>query len=91
MIMTASRQLDQLGRGERGLMVALGGEGRASQRLLEMGFDVGVEVEVLHEGPFGRDPICVQVGGMMVALRRAEAALVAVAAEVGLELADQPA
>lgn len=48
------------------------------QRLVEMGFDTGVEVEMLHHGPFGGDPVCVRVGNTQIALRRAEAALVAI-------------
>lgn len=42
-------------------------------RLLEIGFEEGLSVEVLHQGPFGRDPIAVKVGTMTVALRRMEA------------------
>jgi len=43
------------------------------QRLLELGFVEGAEVEVLHEGPLGRDPIAVRVNDTTVALRRREA------------------
>jgi ferrous iron transport protein A len=43
------------------------------QRLLELGFVEGAEVEVLHEGPLGRDPIAVRVNGNTIALRRREA------------------
>jgi len=42
-------------------------------RLLEIGFEEGLEVEVLHEGPIARDPLAVRVGRMTVALRRMEA------------------
>ena len=41
--------------------------------LLEMGFVEGAEIEVLHEGFIGRDPIAVRVDDMSVALRRREA------------------
>lgn len=41
-----------------------------SDRLLELGFDEGAEVETLHRAPLG-DPIAVRVDGTMVALRRA--------------------
>ena len=41
--------------------------------LLELGFVEGAEVEVLHEGPLGRDPIAVRVNDTTVALRRREA------------------
>jgi len=43
------------------------------QRLLELGFVEGVEVEVLHEGPLGGDPIAVRVNDATIALRRREA------------------
>ena len=43
------------------------------RRLLEAGFLEGETVEILHHGPIGRDPIAVQVGDMVIALRRNEA------------------
>jgi ferrous iron transport protein A len=43
------------------------------QRLLEMGFLVGARVEVVHEAPFGADPIAVRVRGALVAVRREDA------------------
>ena len=42
-------------------------------RLLDMGFFEGETVQILHFGPFGRDPLAVRVGEMVVALRRLEA------------------
>ena len=44
-----------------------------AKRLRNLGFDEGVEVEALHAAPFGRDPLAVRVGRMMIALRRAQA------------------
>lgn len=52
------------------------------RRLLEMGFVEGAHFEILHEGPLGRDPICVQVDDTRVALRRRDANALIVAAEV---------
>ena len=49
------------------------------RRLLEMGFVEGAKVEILHEGPFGRDPLAVRVDDITVALRRREADVVLVA------------
>jgi len=49
------------------------------RRLLEMGFVEGARVEILHEGPFGRDPLAVRVDDLTVALRRREADVVLVA------------
>ena len=39
-----------------------------ADRLVEMGFDEGAEVEILHRAPLG-DPIAVRVDGTTVALR----------------------
>ncbi len=47
-------------------------------RLREMGFSEDLGVEVLHQNPFGKDPIAVKVGSMTLALRRAEANLIEV-------------
>ena len=43
------------------------------RRLIELGFVEGAMVEVLHEGPVGRDPIAVRVNSTTIALRRREA------------------
>ena len=43
------------------------------RRLLELGLVEGAEIEVLHEGPLGRDPIAVRVNDATIALRRREA------------------
>ena len=51
------------------------GAGSAADRLLELGFDEGAEVETLHRAPLG-DPIAVRVNGSVVALRRALARLI---------------
>ncbi len=50
-----------------------------AQRLHELGFDEGVDIELLHRAPFGGDPLAVRVGNMVVALRRAMAALIELA------------
>jgi ferrous iron transport protein A len=48
------------------------------RRLLEMGFVEGARVEILHEGFIARDPICVRLDDMRVALRRRDARSVVV-------------
>ncbi len=48
------------------------------QRLAELGFIVGETVSVLHRGPGGREPIAVQVGDTVFALRRHEASCIRV-------------
>ena len=53
--------------------------GPEARRLRELGFDEGVEVEVLHRARFGRGPVACRIGRMTVALRRAVAAAILVA------------
>ncbi|CAN5305768.1 FeoA family protein [soil metagenome] len=63
-------------RGDRGVIVKVGGvlhSDELERRLLEIGFVEGAQVSVLHEGPWGRDPIAVKVDDTRVALRRREA------------------
>lgn len=73
-------------RGWRGTVSALSPRAQAGiswdeleRRLLEMGFIEGASVEVLHEGPFGKDPIAVRVDDTTVALRRRDADAILVA------------
>ena len=53
--------------------------GPEARRLRELGFDEGMEVEVLHRATLGRGPIACRIGRMTVALRRAVAAAIHVA------------
>lgn len=48
------------------------------QRLAELGFMAGETVSVLRRGPGGREPIAVQVGDTVFALRRYEAGCIRV-------------
>ena len=79
-----SQQSVPLGLARRGfcghihaIKVGAGAHGLAAveleRRLLELGFVEGAEVEVLHEGPLGRDPIAVRLNDTTIALRRREA------------------
>jgi ferrous iron transport protein A len=43
------------------------------RRLIELGFVEGADVELLHQGLFGGDPIAVRVAHTTIALRRQEA------------------
>lgn len=52
-------------------------------RLIELGFVEGAQVEVLHEGVIGGDPIAVRVENVTIALRRREALAVIVAGAYG--------
>ncbi|CAN7437569.1 FeoA family protein [Phenylobacterium sp. LjRoot219] len=80
---TAVRRLSQARPGDAGVIVDVRAESRPAEqglsveelqrRLLEFGFVEGAEIEVLHEGAIGRDPIAVRVDDMRVALRRGDA------------------
>jgi ferrous iron transport protein A len=50
------------------------------QRLAELGFMAGETIRVLRRGPGGREPIAVQVGDTVFALRRHEASCIQVRA-----------
>ena len=54
-------------------------EAPEARRLRELGFDEGVDVEVLHRAGFGRGPVACRIGRMTVAIRRTVAAAVHVA------------
>ena len=79
--MSHTQKLSEARRGDRGVIVQVGG-GEAGdehaleveRRLLELGFVEGARIELLHEGLIGRDPIAMKVDDMRVALRRHEAA-----------------
>ncbi len=52
--------------------------GPEARRLRELGFDEGVDVEVLHRATLGQGPIACRIGRMTVALRRAVAGAIQV-------------
>lgn len=56
-----------------------------ARRLRELGFVDGEDVEVMAAGPFGAEPLLVQVGFTRFALRRQEAARVRVTLGVGTD------
>lgn len=73
--------LSDLRRGDKAIIVAIPVDGvdpANVRQLHEMGFDEGVDVELLHRAPFGGDPVSIRVGNMGVALRRSLAAMVVV-------------
>lgn len=49
-----------------------------ARRLRDLGFVPGEAVQIIAFGPFGKDPLVAQVGFTRFALRRAEAARIAV-------------
>lgn len=66
--------LSALSVGQRGVIesVALK-DADSARRMLEMGLIEGSEVEVMHEAPFGGDPIAVRVRGALIGIRRIDA------------------
>lgn len=74
-------RIEDLTPGEIALIVAIDRDGvdpANARQLHEMGFDEGVDVELLHRAPFGGDPIVLRVGNMGVALRKRLARMVIV-------------
>ncbi len=78
--------------GDRGTIVSVGAhchhqteEMELERRLLELGLVEGANIELIHEGLFGRDPMALKVDDMRVALRRKEAASLSI--ELAGELA----
>lgn len=72
------RNLGQLRKGEGGYICRLEGPESTVRRLLEMGMVEEAYVEIVHEAPFGGDPVAVRVRGALLALRRQEAGCVTV-------------
>jgi ferrous iron transport protein A len=78
--------LESFPRRERAMVAAIDWSMLAvpeARRLRELGFDEGVSVEVLHRATLGGGPIACRIGRMTVALRRAVAAAIRVAPQVG--------
>jgi len=77
------QKLASLELGQRARVIKIAGAGAVQsgrldveeleRRLLEIGFIEGDELQILHFGPIDRDPIAIQLGHMIVALRRQEA------------------
>ncbi|MDP2371519.1 FeoA family protein [Rhodoferax sp.] len=78
------RFVDQLGKRQAALIVGLhppqghSHDSKVTSRLAELGFLPGELVTVLHRGPGGREPLAVQVGDSVFALRALEAACIEV-------------
>jgi ferrous iron transport protein A len=66
------RTLSELKPGDRARVTAVGGEGEAARRLMDLGLIRGTAVEVVRKAPLG-DPIEVRIRGFMLSLRRTEA------------------
>ena len=65
--------LSQLKIGEKGVVIAVRGEGAVRRRLFDMGITPGAEVYLRKKAPLG-DPIEIALRGYELTLRKAEAA-----------------
>ena len=72
--MTALMKLSELTRGDRARIHAIEAEDNLARKLLELGLLEGMELRLAHTGPFGRDPIAIELNHRCVALRRRDAA-----------------
>jgi ferrous iron transport protein A len=61
------------------------------RRLEALGFVPGEPVRVVAQGPFGREPLLVEIGSTRFALRHREASCVQVALAVESAIAGSPA
>ncbi len=74
------KKLDQIAKGETGLVKSVEGDGKVRRRLFDMGVTPGAKVELRKKAPLG-DPIEVTIRGYELSLRKSEASLVTI--EVG--------
>jgi ferrous iron transport protein B len=73
--------LSELNTGEKGIIVKVRGRGSFRKRIMDMGFIKGQQVEVILNAPL-KDPIKYQVMDYELSLRRSEADLIDVVADV---------
>lgn len=71
--------LDSLKRGQRCKIIRIDSTGKLKQKLLDMGFIFGADIEVVREAPL-YDPMELRIHAYFISLRRSEAALVEVEA-----------
>lgn len=71
------KQLDQIEKGETGLIKKVDGEGKLRRRLFDMGVTPGAEVVLRKKAPLG-DPIELTIRGYELSLRKTEAQLVTI-------------
>ena len=78
------KKLDQIEKGETGLIKKVEGEGKFRRRLLDMGVTPGATVYLRKKAPLG-DPIEVTIRGYELSLRKVEASLIYVEVSNGGE------
>ena len=67
--------LEEFVPGEKGVIVAVAGEGRVRRRLFDMGVTPGAEVYLRKRAPLG-DPVEITIRDYELTLRKSEAELV---------------
>jgi ferrous iron transport protein A len=65
--------LHLLPEGTRGIVRVMTSKGLIRRRMLDLGFTLDAEIEVLQKNPFG-DPVAYLIRGVVIALRNEEAA-----------------
>ena len=80
---TPATRLGEMQAGQGGIIQWLEGPEDLVRRLMELGLVEEGYVEVVHEAPFGKDPIAVKIRGGLLALRRSEANLIWVGRKSG--------
>ena len=74
------KKLDQIEKGETGLVRSVEGDGKVRRRLFDMGVTPGAKVTLRKKAPLG-DPIEITIRGYELSLRKAEAELVNIEVE----------
>jgi len=74
------KKLDQIEKGETGLVKSVEGDGKVRRRLFDMGVTPGAKVVLRKKAPLG-DPIEVTIRGYELSLRKSEACLVNIEVE----------
>ena len=74
------KKLDQIEKGETGLVRSVEGDGKVRRRLFDMGVTPGAKVTLRKKAPLG-DPIGITIRGYELSLRKAEAELVNIEVE----------
>ena len=74
------KKLDQIEKGETGLVKSVEGDGKVRRRLFDMGVTPGAKVVLRKKAPLG-DPIEVTIRGYELSLRKCEACLVNIEVE----------
>lgn len=74
------KTLDQIEKGETGLVKKVEGEGRFRRRLFDMGVTPGAVIVLRKKAPMG-DPIEITIRGYELSLRKVEAQMVTIEVE----------